>query len=119
MIESLPISYLHVFPFSARKGTPAYHFDNKVDPQIIKERCAIMRDLNRTKKKAFIKANLNKSLEGLGQHEFDSKTGMLKAVTSNYLTVLIDKKDYLGGKIFNLVPEKYDNDLNITGKIDD
>ena len=29
-IEKLPVSYLHVFPFSARKGTPAYHFKGKV-----------------------------------------------------------------------------------------
>ncbi|NOX33312.1 MAG: tRNA (N(6)-L-threonylcarbamoyladenosine(37)-C(2))-methylthiotransferase MtaB, partial [Deltaproteobacteria bacterium] len=117
LIEKLPVSYLHVFPFSARKGTAAYHFDNKVDPKLIKERCAMMRELGKVKRKAFILANLNKKLEGIVQHKVDTKTGRLKAVTSNYLTVLINKGPGLGGKILDLIPEHCDSDMNVTGKI--
>ena len=117
LIKKLPISYLHVFPFSARKETPAYHFDNKVDPVIIKKRCAKMRELGKTKQRTFINANLNKKLEGLVQHKPDSKTGMLKAVTSNYLTVFLKGPQELRGKIIDLIPEQCDKDLNLTGKI--
>ncbi|MBT6338735.1 MAG: tRNA (N(6)-L-threonylcarbamoyladenosine(37)-C(2))-methylthiotransferase MtaB [Desulfobacula sp.] len=117
LIKRLPISYLHVFPFSARKGTPAFHFDNKVDPAIIKNRCEKMRELDNTKRRAFIAANLNKKLEGLVQHKPDTKTGMLKAVTSNYLTVFLNQKHDHRGKIIDLIPEQCDSDLNIMGKI--
>ncbi|RLC06589.1 MAG: tRNA (N(6)-L-threonylcarbamoyladenosine(37)-C(2))-methylthiotransferase MtaB [Deltaproteobacteria bacterium] len=117
LIKKLPISYLHVFPFSARKGTPAFHFDNKVDPKVIKSRCARMRELGKIKQKAFISAQLNKRQEGLVQHKPDSKTGVLKATTSNYLTVFLNKKYNLGGKIINLIPEQFDSDMNITGRI--
>ena len=117
LIKRLPISYLHVFPFSARKGTPAYNFDNKVDPVIIKNRCAKMRELDKAKRKIFIADNLNKKLEGLVQHKSDSKTGMLKAVTSNYLTVFLNKGNDHRGKILDLIPEQCDKDLNIIGKI--
>ncbi len=117
LIERLPISYLHVFPFSARKGTPAYHFKNKIDPIIIKNRCEKMRELDKTKRRSFILNNLNKKLEGLVQHKFDSKSGMLKAVTSNYLTVLLNQKHDHRGKIIDLIPEQCDSDLNIFGKI--
>ncbi len=117
LIKKLPISYLHVFPFSARKGTPAWHFDHKVDPVIIKERCAKMRELDKTKRTSFINANLNKKLEGLVQHKPDTKTGMLKAVTSNYLSVLLKDKLDLSGKIVDLLPEECDKGMNLIGKI--
>ncbi|MCK4767285.1 MAG: tRNA (N(6)-L-threonylcarbamoyladenosine(37)-C(2))-methylthiotransferase MtaB [Desulfobacula sp.] len=117
LIEKLPISYLHVFPFSARKGTPAYHFDNKVDPIIIKKRCAKMRELGKTKQKTFINANLNKKLEGLVQHKPDTQTGMLKAITSNYLTVFLNETHDIKGKIIDLIPEQCDSDMNIIGRI--
>ena len=117
LIEKLPISYLHVFPFSARKGTPAYHFDNKVDPIIIKKRCAKMRELGKTKQKTFINANLNKKLEGLVQHKPDTQTGMLKAITSNYLTVFLNETHDIKGKIIDLIPEQCDSDINIIGRI--
>ncbi|MCD4722478.1 MAG: tRNA (N(6)-L-threonylcarbamoyladenosine(37)-C(2))-methylthiotransferase MtaB [Desulfobacula sp.] len=119
IIEKLPISYLHVFPFSARKGTPAYHFNNKVDPKIIKQRCAMMRELDKIKRKAFININLNKKLEGLVQHKLDAKTGLLKAVTSNYLIVFLNRALDLKGKIIDLIPEQCDSAMNLMGKIAD
>ncbi|MCP4021822.1 MAG: tRNA (N(6)-L-threonylcarbamoyladenosine(37)-C(2))-methylthiotransferase MtaB [Desulfobacteraceae bacterium] len=117
LIESLPVTYLHIFPFSARKGTPAFHFDGKVHPKTIKERCTRIRELDQKKRLAFIKNNLNKPLEGLVQHKRDGKTGMLKAVTSNYLTVLVNENDTLKGKIVDLIPEQCDSNTNIKGKI--
>ena len=117
LIKKLPISYLHVFPFSARKGTPAWHFDNKVDAQIIKQRCAKMRKLDKAKRKAFIYANLNKKLQGLVQHNLDAKTGMFKAVTSNYLIVFLPNSHDLGGKIIDLIPEQNESNMNLIGKI--
>ncbi len=117
LIEKLPISYLHVFPFSARKGTPAWHFKPKVDSQIIKERCAMMRQLGNTKRQTFIQSNLNKTLEGLVQNTPDSQTGKVKAVTSNYLTVSLDKNQDSKGKILDLIPEQFDGSMVISGKI--
>ncbi|MBU1340287.1 MAG: tRNA (N(6)-L-threonylcarbamoyladenosine(37)-C(2))-methylthiotransferase MtaB [Proteobacteria bacterium] len=119
LIEKLPISYLHVFPFSARKGTPAYHFDHKVDPAIIKQRCTKMRELDKTKRQAFIRDNLNHKLEGLVQHKPDTKTGRFKAVTSNYLTLFLNEKRDLRGKILDLIPEQCDSNMTVIGKIID
>ncbi|HXZ35139.1 MAG TPA: tRNA (N(6)-L-threonylcarbamoyladenosine(37)-C(2))-methylthiotransferase MtaB, partial [Thermodesulfobacteriota bacterium] len=39
LIENLPLAYLHVFPFSKRKGTPASAFPGQVPPQVILARC--------------------------------------------------------------------------------
>ncbi|MFH2093220.1 MAG: tRNA (N(6)-L-threonylcarbamoyladenosine(37)-C(2))-methylthiotransferase MtaB [Pseudomonadota bacterium] len=117
LISRLPISYLHIFPFSARKGTPAFHFKPKVDSTIIKERTLRMRELDKVKREAFIKANMNKPLEGLVQHRKDPKTGMLKAITSNYLTVFLDYKHGLGGKTVELFIKHCHKDLSLKGNI--
>ncbi len=117
LIERLPVSYLHVFPFSRRKGTLAYHFDNQVNSLVIKERCNRMRKLSNEKRTAFNKNNINQKLEGLVQNKIDSKSGLLKAVTSNYLTILLKDDHSFKGKILDLIPEQCDSLQNITGKI--
>jgi threonylcarbamoyladenosine tRNA methylthiotransferase MtaB len=117
LIWRLPVSYLHVFPFSPRKGTKAYNFDNMVESRVIKERCARMRKLDILKRKTFAEANMNKPLEGLVQHKADARTGMLKAVTSNYLTIFLDKNHGTGGKIIDLIPEQCDSKMNLIGRI--
>lgn len=60
-IESLPFAYGHVFPFSARPGTPAEKMEkeNPIPKQVKKERAAILRDIFQAKKEAF-----QKSLDG-------------------------------------------------------
>jgi len=92
-IESLPISYLHVFPFSPRKGTPAYAFSDRVPPEIVKERCREVRALGNQKKMAFLERHVQNEVEVLVESTPDAKTGRLKGVTSNYIKVLLDEHE--------------------------
>lgn len=117
LIQQLPLSYLHVFPFSARKGTPAYTFPDKVDQAIIKQRCARLRRLDTEKRWAFVQTNRNRILQGLVQQTSDKNTGFLKAVTSNYLTVLIERDDSFKGKLLDLKYEQCDSNSNLIGRI--
>lgn len=116
LIKSLPVSYLHVFPFSPRKGTPAASFNNQVHPHIIKERCARMRKLDKEKRQQFIKANYQRTLEGLVQHKADPKTGKLTAITSNYLTVLLSDTPELKGSIIDIELEPKPEVFPVMGK---
>ena len=43
LVADLPVTYLHVFPFSARKGTPAATYQDQVPQPVIKERCRRLR----------------------------------------------------------------------------
>jgi len=117
LIRQLPVSYLHVFPFSPRKGTPAFYFTPKVDDTVIKERCHRLRDLGQQKRAAFITANLGKIREGVVQHRHDPHTGCLTAVTTNYLDVFLEKNNDIKGKIVDLVCEQCDSNLRIYGKL--
>jgi threonylcarbamoyladenosine tRNA methylthiotransferase MtaB len=44
-VESLPLSYLHVFPYSDRPGTAASAMTPKVAPELVKARGARMREI--------------------------------------------------------------------------
>ena len=123
-VAALPVSYLHVFPYSPRKGTPAWHFTPKVPSKTAKKRAALMRELGEQKRSAFIKLNQGRILKGLIQNQKDRHTGLLKAVTTNYLTVLIkNTKDLHGtpdsfkGKIVNLKYNQCSNDNCLIGQI--
>ncbi len=124
LVAALPVSYLHVFPYSPRKGTPAWHFTPKVPSDTAKKRAALMRELGEQKRKDFIKSNQGRILKGLIQNQRDRRTGMLKAVTTNYLTVLIKNEtdahgnpDSLKGQIVNLKYDQCSNGNCLVGNI--
>jgi threonylcarbamoyladenosine tRNA methylthiotransferase MtaB len=95
LIESLPITYLHVFPFSPRKGTPAHGFSNQVPHATVKTRCSALRTLGKAKKKSFYRSHIGKEAEILIEGVRDEITGLLKGLTSNYIPVMVEGKDHL------------------------
>jgi threonylcarbamoyladenosine tRNA methylthiotransferase MtaB len=65
MIEELAFTYLHVFTYSARPGTPAATMPNQVSAQVARERNRILRDLADQKKRAFMQSFLGKTVEAI------------------------------------------------------
>ncbi|MGK2963554.1 MAG: MiaB/RimO family radical SAM methylthiotransferase [Gemmatimonadaceae bacterium] len=53
MVERLPFTSLHVFPFSARPGTPATRLDGPVSGTVARRRAAELRGLARVKAAAY------------------------------------------------------------------
>jgi threonylcarbamoyladenosine tRNA methylthiotransferase MtaB len=80
-IDSLPFTYLHVFTYSARPGTPAATAPGQVPMPIRKERNRRLRELAERKNLAFRKQFLGETLSvvTLGQGRM--------ALSSNYLKV--------------------------------
>ncbi len=93
LIDEIPATYLHVFPFSPRKGTPAWTFPGKVQTAEIKRRCNSMRKLGKEKKRRFFESFVGKTLSVLVEEQRDGDTGMLKAMSSNYIPVLLEGPD--------------------------
>ena len=117
-IKKLQISYMHVFPYSPRKGTKAYEFSDKVNNSEIKSRCAKLRELSNKKKKNFEKQMINKKLKAIIQTRRDKKTNLLVATTSNYLSVLVEGRDDIKRKIVDIIPEKWDENNRLHGIVD-
>ena len=116
-IESLPLSYLHVFPFSPRKGTPAYGFPNQVPPGIVKKRCREIRALGNQKRLAFLKKQIHTEVEVLVETTPDAKTGQLKGVTSNYIKVLLDPHAGIENTFQTVRIEGIQNAQSVTGRL--
>jgi threonylcarbamoyladenosine tRNA methylthiotransferase MtaB len=124
MLEALPLSYFHVFPYSNRPGTPASGFPDPVSPQTIRERADVLRKMGREKRLRFHERFLGRSLEILVETRRDQETGMLKGVTRNYITILFEGNDDLQKKLVRVrvrwVDEKQgmgEGEEPVTGKL--
>lgn len=89
LIEALPLSYLHVFPFSSRNGTPAAQYRDTVAAPMIKERCSRLRQLGQRKKEIFYRSQVGRMCDILVETLCDAETGLPKGHTANYLPVVI------------------------------
>jgi len=65
MIEELPFTYLHVFTYSARPGTPAADMPGQVPLQVGRERNRILRELGEHKKLNFMRSFLGSSIQAI------------------------------------------------------
>lgn len=84
-IESLPLTYLHVFTYSARPGTAAAGMPDQVRGQIRKERNHILRAISGRKRAAFAQNMVGKQLEVVIEQFAEASGDKLSAITDNYL----------------------------------
>jgi len=87
MIEELPFTYLHVFTYSARPGTPAAEQPGQVPVAVARERNRVLREVASRKKAAFMRSLVGTVVEAItlqsGGAEFS------EALTDNYLKMKI------------------------------
>lgn len=86
-IESLPLTYLHVFPFSPRPGTAASDMGGQVNGRVAWERSREMRALSARKHAEFLEAQVGQTLSVLTLD--DEERGARVALSTNYLKVLL------------------------------
>ncbi len=65
IVEECDLSFLHVFPYSERDGTPAARIPDQVPVPLRKERAARLRDLGEKQLEKFHKAQIGRSVEML------------------------------------------------------
>lgn len=117
LIHDLPVSYLHVFPFSPRQGTPASKRTDKVSTTVITKRAKSMRELGNVKKTEFYHRFIGRTVEILIESSRDKKTGNLKGLTSNYIPVLLDGPDLLKNKLVHVKIETMNKNLQLIGRV--
>ncbi len=83
MVEELPFTYLHVFTYSPRPGTPAASQSGQVPVVLARERNRVLRELAARKKRAFAQSLVGSEVQAITLH---SKNGeFFEALTDNYL----------------------------------
>ncbi len=97
LIEDLPVSHLHVFPFSKRPGTPAAAMAEQLPGALIKERAVRLRQIGEAKQAEFARRFIGQTLEVVV--EGGNKKGMRRGLTGNYLAVAFSGGNLVEGDI--------------------
>jgi threonylcarbamoyladenosine tRNA methylthiotransferase MtaB len=92
MIDHLPLTYLHVFSFSARPGTDAATLREQVPESVIARRARDLRALGEEKRSAFQQAQVGSMMRVLTLRRTgeDSAGAWTRALSSNYLDVRVN-----------------------------
>lgn len=107
--ESCCFSKMHIFPFSARKGTPAEKFAGAVTEAVKKERADILGRIDETMHKTFLQAMVGENAEVL----FEQPAGedYFEGLTGNYQRVFVKSGGRnLGGEILPVKITAFDGE---------
>ncbi|MCS7298103.1 MAG: tRNA (N(6)-L-threonylcarbamoyladenosine(37)-C(2))-methylthiotransferase MtaB [Bacteroidia bacterium] len=107
-LADLPVSYLHVFPYSERPGTPAAAFPDSVPWEVRLMRSEILREISARKRSAFAQACVGHILHVLLETEEEG-------LTENYIRVHVQNGQV--GKFLPILLTGEEKDGLFIGKI--
>lgn len=107
-IESLDISYLHVFTYSSRPGTKAADMGGHLSNHVKDERSHKLHLLSDEKKEAFYQSNIGRTVNVLW--ESDVEKGMMSGFSENYIRVKTPHRPYLVNQITSVTLDHIDED---------
>jgi threonylcarbamoyladenosine tRNA methylthiotransferase MtaB len=114
LLESLPVSYLHVFPYSKRPGTPAAIMADQVAKAAKEERVALLRDLHHKKRTAFYQSHLGSTRQILVERR--KKGCLLRGYTGNYIPVSFEGDNTLVNQLVTVRLEELAGD-GVLGRV--
>jgi len=100
-IESLPLTYLHVFSYSERQNTDAVKIGPDVDPRVKKKRGELLRMLSNRKRYEFNRSHVGKIVRVLVEDE--EKDGKMYGFTSNYVKVEMELNQFHQRKLCDVL----------------
>lgn len=117
LIEDCDLTWLHVFPYSEREGTPAAKIPNQVPKAERKERAARLRAAGEKRVQALMQASLGKTVQVLVERV--SSGGVLTGHSEQFIPVSFTQNndsDTLVGSIVPVVLEHIDGSV-MSGKM--
>jgi threonylcarbamoyladenosine tRNA methylthiotransferase MtaB len=119
LIDELPFTYVHVFPFSPRKGTAAAEFSGQVEPGVIKERAGRVRSLGQQKRRVFYESCLGRSFQVLTEGWHSEKEEMMRGWSDNYLPIAFPAKGGDENRMVTVMAEEVDKGVVIGRRVKD
>jgi len=102
-IEHLPFTYLHVFTYSSRPGTPSAAMPDQVPVHVARERNRVLRELAAGKNRVFRRSFVGRSLDVITLHA--GGDGWTEALSDNYLKVKVFGKHPPNFRMATLISE--------------
>lgn len=123
-LAALPITYLHVFPYSSRPGTVAGKIRDRVPAKEKKERVKILKEMEKIKKTISYNEFINQSLKIVVERVQTRKEGVFSVSghSRNYLQVAINDITAADAAAFHhreieVFPHEFDG-INLVARID-
>ena len=102
LLNDLPVSYFHVFPYSKRKGTAAARFPDQLDDRKIKERASQFRSLDKKKRMAFRNTLVDKTFSVLTEGWAPGNKNLIWGLSDNYVRFSFPSKTLIKNEIVML-----------------
>jgi len=114
-IESLGLSYLHVFTYSSRPGTTASEMKHQVKSQVKQQRSREMHELADKMSRNFHQSNLKQTRKVLFEREIQNN--FIYGFTDNYIRVKTPYKEGMENTILNVYLSELDEEGTVKGTI--
>lgn len=109
-LKQLPLSQIHVFPYSIRPNTVAAKMCGQIALTEKHHRMELIKSLSIQKHIEFLQKNIGAEFFVTVEKHPDRKTGLYKAVTPNYIKVLFEGNSKIANKYCKVKLEKVDEE---------
>lgn len=92
-LEKSGLTAIHTFPYSIRKGTQAEKMQGHLPDKIKEERATAIKKISAQKTKDFLEKNVGTVHNVLVEKHLDKHLNVLKGMSENYITVLLNSDD--------------------------
>jgi threonylcarbamoyladenosine tRNA methylthiotransferase MtaB len=100
LLQALPFTYLHVFPFSVRPDAGAARLPGQVAPNVIRERARELRELGEAKAVAYREQRRGQTADGIVSGHLRSQ---VEIMTEDYLSMYLDVLAWDGRPRFEVI----------------
>lgn len=109
-LKKLPLSQIHVFPYSVRPKTVAATMPCQVEQSEKHRRMQLVKDLSEKKHVEFLRKNIGAEYFVTVEKNPDRKSGLYKAVTPNYIKVLFEGSPKIKNQFVKIKIDKIENE---------
>ena len=92
-LEKSGLTAIHTFPYSIRKGTQAEKMEGHLPDKVKEERATAIKKISAQKTKEFLEKNVGTVHSVLVEKHLDKHLNVLKGMSENYITVLLNSDD--------------------------
>lgn len=92
-LEKSGLTAIHTFPYSIRKGTQAEKMEGHLPDKVKEERATAIKKISAQKTKDFLEKNVGTVHNVLVEKHLDKHLNVLKGMSENYITVLLNSDD--------------------------
>jgi threonylcarbamoyladenosine tRNA methylthiotransferase MtaB len=110
LLAGLPVTYLHVFPYSKRPGTVAAGMANQISGTIKEERAARLRLLSDQKKAVFYRQHLGSTQRVLAENK-NNRYRLMRGFTENYIPVLFPAQENMSNQIVDVFLDRLEDGI--------